>query len=286
MTVATIAKKNDEAGGNVASDERRRYAAPKPTMNDRDPATSKTTALDAVITNPPFTRYAGGKNGMGVFQRLISLMPPHDVYIEPFLGSGVMMRRKKPAKQNIGIDISPRAIDPLNRSRRDGFQFICGDSFAWLERTFVRNRFPGERVMIYADPPYQGSARARNDRDCYIHELKSDEGHFRLLRILTTLPAMVMLSGYRSALYDSMLKTWTRVDYLAQTRGGLKPESVWMNYPQPTHLHDYRYLGVDYHDRCRIGRKIKRMTAKLAALPVLERNAIIDALNGAAGGSR
>jgi len=30
--------------------------------------------------------YPGGKNGQGVYQRIISLIPPHDVYVEPFVG--------------------------------------------------------------------------------------------------------------------------------------------------------------------------------------------------------
>ena len=32
--------------------------------------------------------YPGGKSGSGVYQKLINLMPPHDVHIEPFLGGG------------------------------------------------------------------------------------------------------------------------------------------------------------------------------------------------------
>lgn len=54
--------------------------------------------------------YPGGKNGAGVYHRLINLMPPHDVYIEPFLGSGAIMRLKRPAELNIGVDRDPRAL--------------------------------------------------------------------------------------------------------------------------------------------------------------------------------
>jgi DNA adenine methylase len=32
--------------------------------------------------------YPGGKSGAGVYQTIINLMPPHTVYIEPFLGGG------------------------------------------------------------------------------------------------------------------------------------------------------------------------------------------------------
>ena len=40
-------------------------------------------------------RYAGGKNGAGIFQRIINQMPPHNCYIEAFLGSGAILRRKR-----------------------------------------------------------------------------------------------------------------------------------------------------------------------------------------------
>src|SRR5919198_4161482 len=54
--------------------------------------------------------YPGGKNAPGVYQTIINLMPPHEVYIEPFLGSGAIMRLKRQARLNIGIDSDPQAI--------------------------------------------------------------------------------------------------------------------------------------------------------------------------------
>ena len=58
--------------------------------------------------------YPGGKNGPGVYQRIISLMPPHQTYIEPFLGGGAIMRLKRPASLNIGID---RDRVPVEKAR-------------------------------------------------------------------------------------------------------------------------------------------------------------------------
>lgn len=55
--------------------------------------------------------YPGGKNGSGVYQRIINLMPPHEVYIEAFLGGAAVMRLKRPAAVNIGIDVDPRAVE-------------------------------------------------------------------------------------------------------------------------------------------------------------------------------
>ena len=55
--------------------------------------------------------YPGGKGGDGVYQTIINLMPPHKIYIEPFLGAGAIMRAKRPAPiSSIGVDIDTAAI--------------------------------------------------------------------------------------------------------------------------------------------------------------------------------
>jgi hypothetical protein len=46
--------------------------------------------------------YPGGKEMAA--PRIINLMPPHDVYLEPFLGGGAVLRAKKPARLSIGVD--------------------------------------------------------------------------------------------------------------------------------------------------------------------------------------
>lgn len=56
-------------------------------------------------------RYPGGKSAAGVYHKIISLMPPHEVYIEPFYGGGSIMRLKRPAKLNIGIDRDRAAVE-------------------------------------------------------------------------------------------------------------------------------------------------------------------------------
>lgn len=61
-------------------------------------------------------RYKGGKNGSGVYQRLISLIPPHRLYVEAFLGSGAIMRRKRPAEKQIAFELDRKAIHEFCRS--------------------------------------------------------------------------------------------------------------------------------------------------------------------------
>lgn len=62
--------------------------------------------------------YPGGKAGAGVYQRIINLMPPHEVYVEPFLGGGAVMRLKRPARLNIGVDLNPNVVGASCSPRR------------------------------------------------------------------------------------------------------------------------------------------------------------------------
>lgn len=64
----------------------------------------------AIFSDHAAMPYPGGKHGAGVFQTIISRMPPHSVYIEPFLGGGAIMRMKRPAAVNIGLDLDPEVI--------------------------------------------------------------------------------------------------------------------------------------------------------------------------------
>jgi hypothetical protein len=41
-------------------------------------------------------------------------VPPHEVYIEPFLGGGAIMRQKRPALLNIGLDLDAAVIARFN----------------------------------------------------------------------------------------------------------------------------------------------------------------------------
>lgn len=220
--------------------------------------------------------YPGGKNGSGAYQTIINLMPPHDTYIEPFLGGGAIMRHKRPAARNIGIDNDPEALKffTVKNGGTRGVTLHHGDAFGFLERHPFTSR-----DFVYCDPPYLHDTRVKL-------KLYRDEwpiaDHQRLLDILKSLPCMVMISGYGSALYDEVLKDWNTITYQAMTRGGTQAtEWLWFNYPHPTALHDYRYLGADYRERERIKRKKQRWINKLTDMPLLERQALLSAMEEA-----
>lgn len=226
--------------------------------------------------------YPGGKNNQ--YQKLINLMPPHETYIEAYLGSGAILRRKRPAARNIGIDSDAAVIAAFNDAAciddiatNDGaaaHQIICADCVQWLAN---HPELITPQALIYADPPYVMSSR-KQQRPLYNHEY-TDQQHVDLLNLLKRLDCMVMISGYWSQLYADMLTGWHTFSYQAQTRGGsIATEWVWMNYPEPLALHDYSFLGDDYRERERIKRKKQRHVARLQKMDALERRAILWAM--------
>ena len=51
-----------------------------------DDGSSLTTTPESAMLDS--MSYPGGKNGAGVYQKIINLMPPHDRYFEPLGGRG------------------------------------------------------------------------------------------------------------------------------------------------------------------------------------------------------
>lgn len=229
--------------------------------------------------------YPGGKNGAGVFQTIINLMPPHETYIEPFLGGGAILRLKKPAVLNVGIDVDAGIIASFRDGDRNAgfsdvgrFRFLCADALEFLRKY----KFTGNE-LVYCDPPYLHETRVR--RDLYRFEMTDDQ-HRKLLGILHRLNCRVIVSGYYSLLYAKALADWNTATFQAVTRGGsLRTEWLWFNFERPVALHDYRYLGVNFRERERIKRKAVRWTRRIQTMPVLERRALLHALELASPGS-
>ncbi len=223
--------------------------------------------------------YPGGKNGPGVYQTIINLIPPHNIYIEPFLGSGAILRMKRPAPVgNFGIDIDLQAVRMFTKTcPLDNVKIIHGDCIELLSSETNISREPD--TFLYFDPPYLMDTRSTK-RPLYKCEFSTEEEHSRLLDFIISLRSMVMISGYDSNLYNDRLRGWNKVTYQAMTRGGhMATECLWMNYPEPLELHQYNFLGSDYRERERIKRKQNRWKSRLSRLDRLERLAIMAALD-------
>lgn len=224
--------------------------------------------------------YLGSKAASGVYQKIIAEMPPHDTYIETHLGGGAVMLRKPPAMCNIGIDVDGQTLEDFaHEHNRLYIDLVRADAVDYLNSyDFYR----AGRVLIYADPPYLPETRTGNARYRYEYSVAD---HERLLSCLVSLPknVSVILSGYPSQLYDERLTGWRSKEFQAMTRGGVRTEKIWMNYPEGR-AYSHTFAGKDYNDRHRIKRKAERWRAKYAALPPAERLAIMVALNEVDGG--
>lgn len=248
-------------------------------------------AADNLKALPSLTRYPGGKNGAGVWHRIINEIPPHRCYIEAFAGSAAVFRRKLRAEKSILIDADvdvcaalavyalgatvtnqAPAVAAASRGAVPIVRVInadCRSILAELRETVDRE------TLVYADPPYLPETRTK--KSIYRHELDARD-HVELLELLKSLRCMVMVSGYRSALYDDALSGWRRVDYNAQTRGGVKVESLWLNFPEPRELHDYRFLGGGFREREKWRRRMATLRGRLDRMPLLERRAMLSEL--------
>lgn len=281
--------------------------------------------------------YPGGKAAAGVYQTIINQIPPHDVYCEPFLGDGAILRRKRPARRNIAVELDRSVAegfcdeDVAAQFAGTGLEVHCCCGIEWLKHHFRLYRVPGAdaaaggdesggsrsraardaefaaraqpqktsagsaaaefrgngrrppvngtaryRTFVYCDPPYLLSTRRSGK--LYRCEL-TDEQHEDLLDVIRRLPCDVAISGYSSPLYEEALQEWRCLRFPVITRGGRPAmESLWMNYPPPAELHDYRYLGQEKRERERISRKVRTWVKGLQRLPALERQAILDAI--------
>lgn len=212
--------------------------------------------------------YPGGKGR--IYQALISLMPPHDVYIETHLGGGSILRHKRPASRNIGVDIDARALELWDGRDRTDVELIQCDAIAFLQAY----PFEGDE-LVFCDPPYWPDARRR--ARCYRHDYDAVD-HLRLLDVLTTLRCRVMLTGYGNAEYDRVLARWFTKPIRNWTQAGSVTETVWMNYEPGDELHDYSFVGVDFREREGLKRRRRTHVRRLERADPLERGAILAEL--------
>ncbi|OBY58490.1 DNA adenine methylase [Pseudomonas sp. AU12215] len=209
-------------------------------------------------------RYDGGKGTC--FAQLINLMPPHEVYVETHLGGGAVMRHKKPALRQIGIERDAKVI----AATKDAFNGICevvhGDAVEWLQAESL-----SPDTLVYADPPYHPDTRRR--ARVYRHDYAVQD-HENLLAVLKGLPCKVLISGYDNPLYADQLADWERHQFQMRTRTGMRTETVWFNFKRPEIPHDYRHLGDNFREREVIRRRQGRLRERLGKLSLAEKAAL------------
>lgn len=91
-------------------------------------------------------------------------------------------------------------------------------------------RFNYENVLIYCDPPYMLNTRHGKQYRCEMN----DKDHQELLEVLLQHKGYVIISGYDTELYNSMLSGWSKRETTAYSQVcSKKREVIWMNYEPP-----------------------------------------------------
>ena len=178
------------------------------------------------------------------------------------------MRNKKPAAKNVGLDLDPKVIELWRNDHSDICQLYEVDALSFLKGY----DFQGNE-LVYADPPYLPETRQREKvyRCEYTYE-----DHTRLLKLLVTLPCMVMISGYSNDLYDLELLGWRKISFSAMSHSGVRVECVWMNFEPQMRLHDSRFMGDTYRDRQTIQRRQARLRSRIDSMDPVERNDLLQ----------
>lgn len=254
------------------------------------------------------TNYPGGKGGDGVYQQIINHIPPHKVYVSPFAGKDAIFRNIHRANTSILNDLDPAVVTWWKKYLKDYEDVIICEIFIQMQlfgadtkksvilrdndALYIIDRFKNSPdTFIYCDPPYPMVTR-KSKRQIYAFEFPDEHQHRDLLIKTSSCNCDVMISTYRNQLYDNCLmhdalliksinpdsRTWYRHEFPAMTRAGLATECIYINYPPPTVLHDFRYIGSNYRERERIKKKVNRHRARLDRMPAAERTAILSAL--------
>ena len=95
----------------------------------------------------------------------------------------------------------------------------------------IIKQYDSEETLFFVDPPYLCSTRDSGTK-AYKHDLTDDQ-HIELLDLLLSTKGKVILSGYRSDLYEEKLKSWKMLCKSTQASGALggvsREEILWIN---------------------------------------------------------
>lgn len=200
------------------------------------------------------------------------MLPRHSLFVEAFAGTASVTRLCRPAEATLLIERDPCQAAKLQVSMRTRAQVVCGDALAVLSVSML----PADAV-VYCDPPYMMSVRSSKRR--YYRFDVDDAWHVDFLQWCLALPCRVLVSGYWSQLYTSMLQDWRMSSFFVQSRGGRREEFVWCNFSEPSVFHDSSHVGDSFTDRQRIKRKGARWVKMLMAMPPAERSSIVAAIS-------
>lgn len=234
--------------------------------------------------------YHGGKNGSGVYQKIISLIPyGMKTFIELFAGSAAISRNIKRPDKIILIELNQRQLAEIELPHDQRIERLNVDAFDFLRDPNYADIIMNESTVLYVDAPYPRSTRRDKKRPAYQFELwderEAESGihtHLELLELLRPIRCKVMVSCYPNELYDEQLVGWNTFQFTTTDRGHNKRvEKIWYNFDTPKRLYDHRFLGKNDRERWRINKRRRRLVSRFLALPAQERWALFETLEEA-----
>jgi hypothetical protein len=130
--------------------------------------------------------------------------------------------------------------------------------------------------FLFNDPQYRMAART-NKKPMYRQEW-SEEDHMAFLLWLQQVECKVLLTHPEDELYSNALEGWRTIDYEYMSHAGKRKDRIWMNYLEPTELHDYTYLGNNRTERQQIERLTARWKERFEKTERLTRGKILTSL--------
>jgi len=219
-------------------------------------------------------KYPGQKNIPGLIHKIVNQVPPCKEFYEPFSGSAAV---------SCFLSVLPGMetkffVNDIDHTVTANFTYASGSKITNRNAFNVIDTLissgAGKDVCVFIDPPYHHSTRPANT-NLYKHEFTHDD-HVQLLKSVLQLKCNCMIIHPVINLYNQALKPWRYIEATVRYHNKTSIERLYMNYPEPLQLLTYVYAGENCWDRQRIKRKGDRTVQKLASLPAVERNYIID----------
>ena len=230
---------------------------------------------------PGITSYFGGKGAPATVRRIINALPAHHVYIEPFLGSGRVLRHKRPAPGgSFGFETDPALCATWHTCAPVDVHIVNTDALTSLEPlilALMEAGCPPEQIVTYCDPPYL--MHTRRSSNLVYHREWCAEDHVKFLLLARRLPGRVLISHLPCAEYATALADWHTFTFLNSTRHGLQTEQVWCNFTPGPELHEYTFIGRDFRERERFKRQFAIIRKRFHALPPAARIALLGMLD-------
>jgi DNA adenine methylase len=223
-------------------------------VNDPTGISEVANDIDGRLSN--FWRVLQGEDSFSRFARVLSAMPFSETEwrlasesdaadpVEDAVRFFVHCRQSLAGRMHGFAPLSRlRTRRGMNEQASAWLNAVAGlaDVHTRLKRVSILNRDAvdvirqqdGIRTLFYLDPPYLGETRTADD--VYSFEMCAKQ-HETLLETILACKGKVMLSGYRSELYDRRLRDWTQHEFTLpnQAAGGKQKrrmtEVVWCNF--------------------------------------------------------